>query len=565
MSSRWIPPAAALAASLAVAAPAMGAISSPPAGGHEVTVFPERDFVALDPWTPNAPFRLELVRNGIVMTTADGTAGADGIAEVNHPGGFCWNTFTPDILPGDVLRAVAVDGTGTPILDGAGAPIGDATTTADAKGTSAAQVGSQLVVKGTARTAAGGPLPLGTMEQRIVQPSLLPFVNKRDIRAPGGGNGFSSTLSYDAPGSTNWTATYTGLSQAAIDEALAGDVRILSWMGTNAAGDRLGITIFEAGQFGGPGMGNCPGGARNIVTNPGVINGADLAAGAPDVVFKGAAQPDVTAVSLAVTDGTKTLDVPATVAGGTWTAAVPAADLSTLTDGTLSAAGTYTVAGGTITGTPLSVVKDTVTPDAPTSNPAPGAYEGTQAVVLHTADPDAGIHFTTNGTDPTKSSPTATGQISISSSQTVKAVAIDPAGNRSAVSSLAYTITPKAPATLQLPGTRVVIVQAPARERLALRSLSVRKTVTRKGLRRSGLRLGAQLASGTEVVRVRIYKGTRLITTAWQFPGRSGRYSAHLRSTKIRGLARGKYVIEVTPGTTRQSLGNAVRATFSVR
>src|SRR5439155_9666212 len=104
------------------------------------------------------------------------------------------------------------------------------------------------------------------------------------------------------------TAPNSGLSQAAIDEALAGDVRILSWMGTNAAGDRLGITIFEAGQFGGPGMGNCPAGARNIVTSPGVVNATDVAAGAADVVFKGAAQPDVTAVSLAVTDGTQTLN-----------------------------------------------------------------------------------------------------------------------------------------------------------------------------------------------------------------------------------------------------------------
>ena len=48
---------------------------------------------------------VEVVRGGIVVGTASGlvpqddpkTAGFDGLVEVNHPGGGCWEGVTPDI------------------------------------------------------------------------------------------------------------------------------------------------------------------------------------------------------------------------------------------------------------------------------------------------------------------------------------------------------------------------------------------------------------------------------------------------------------------------------------
>jgi hypothetical protein len=559
MLPRWIPIAAALAASLAVEAPALAAISSPPAFPREVTVFPERDFVVVDLWPANQPVRVEVLRNGVVIGTATATTGADGLAEINHPGGFCWTGFTPDILPGDSVRALELDGAGALMLDGAGQPIGDMTQSSLITAQPAAQVGSQVVIHGTARTPAGGQLPLGSMEQRIVNPALVGLVGRRDIRAPGNG-----TLAYDGPASTNWTATYSGLSGQTAAAAVGGETRILSWMAA-PGGNRSGITIFEAATLGGPGFGGCPLGAANAVTAPGVLNATSLAAGATDVVFTGASQPDATGVDVSITDGTTTITKAATMAAGSWTAAVPVSELGTLADGALTASGAFAVAGGTVAGTTLGVVKDTVLPDAPTANPAPGTYEGTQSVVLHSADPDAAIHYTTNGTEPTPASPVTKGQLSVTSTQTVKALAVDPSGNRSAITALGYTITPKPPVRIETPGARVVVVEKPSRTVLSLQGLSMRKSVTRKGLRRSGLRVGAQLAPGTEVLRVRVYKGRRLITTAYQFPGRSGRYSVRLKSKPVLALKPGNYVIEVAPGTSRQNLGNAARAAFLVR
>jgi large repetitive protein len=564
MSRRTLTLALAIAASLAAESPALAAISSPPAFPREITVFPERDFAVVDLWPANQDFRMDVLRNGVVIGTAFGTTDAGGLAEVNHPGGFCWTGFTPDILPGDTVQAVMLDSAGNPQLDGAGQPIGDATRSALLSAQPAAKVLNQLVIHGTARTPAGGQIPLGSLEQRIIAPDLVGLLGKRDIRAPGGGNGFTSTLSYDAAGSTSWTATYSGLSGAAMDAAAAGETRIMSWMATNAAGDRIGLTIFEAATLGGPGFGGCPLGASNAVVSPGVLNATTLAAGAPDVVFSGATQPDATGVDVTISDGSATVTRAATVTAGSWTAAVPAAELAGLADGTLTASGSYAVPGGTVTGSNLSVAKDTVLPDAPTANLGPGGYEGPQAIVLSSPDPDAQIHYTTNGSEPTPASPVTRGQLSVTSSQTIKAVAVDPAGNRSAVSSLGYAITPKSPLRIETPGKQLIVVQKPARTVLALRALSARKTITRSGLRRSGLRLGAELAKGTEVLRVRVYRGKRLITTAFRFPPRSGRYRVRLTTKKVKALAAGSYVLEVTPGTSRQNLGDPARATFRV-
>jgi hypothetical protein len=564
MSRHKLALALAIAAALAAESPALAAISSPPAFPREITVFPERDFAVVDLWPAHQDFRMDVLRNGVIIGTAFGTTDADGLAEVNHPGGFCWSAFTPDILPGDTVQAIMLDSAGNPQLDGAGQPIGDATRSALVTAQPAQQVLNQLVIHGTAQSPAGGPIPLGSLEQRIIQPSLVALVGKRDIRAPGGGNGFTSTLSYDAPGSTSWTATYSGLSNEAMDAAAAGETRIMSWMAANAAGDRIGLTIFEAATLGGPGFGGCPLGASNAVVSPGVLNATTLAAGAADVVFSGATQPDATGVDLTISDGANTVTRAATVTAGSWRAAVPAAELAGLAEGTLTASGSYAVPGGAVTGSNLSVVKDTVLPDAPTANPAPGSYEGPQSIVLTSPDPDAQIHYTTNGSDPTPASPVTRGQLSVTSSQTIKAIAVDPAGNRSGVSALAYAITPKSPLRIETAGRQVVVVQRPGRTVPALRALSARRTITRSGLRRNGLRVGAELAKGTEVLRVRVYRGKRLITTAFRFPARSGRYSVRLKTKKVKALAPGSYVLEVTPGTSRQNLGDPARATFRV-
>ncbi len=104
---------------------------------------------------------------------------------------------------------------------------------------------------------------------------------------------------------------------------------------------------------------------------------------------------------------------------------------------------------------PWSVTIDNTAPTTPTASPAAGTHTGTQLVTLKSTDnsgntPD--IYYTKNGSTPnnTGNGTLYTGAFSVSSSETIKAVAYDQAGNESTdnpgnatggILTAAYTIT----------------------------------------------------------------------------------------------------------------------------
>jgi hypothetical protein len=90
---------------------------------------------------------------------------------------------------------------------------------------------------------------------------------------------------------------------------------------------------------------------------------------------------------------------------------------------------------------PTAVAADTTPPPAPEATPPAGTYSTPQSVSL-ASEPEAVIHFTTDGSDPTTASPAYVEPIAVSSSQTIKALAVDAAGNQSAVASHEYSIIP---------------------------------------------------------------------------------------------------------------------------
>ena len=78
---------------------------------------------------------------------------------------------------------------------------------------------------------------------------------------------------------------------------------------------------------------------------------------------------------------------------------------------------------------------------AVTFSPAGGTYSSAQSVKLSDTDTSAKIYFTTNGSNPSASSAHYTGSITVSTSETIKAIAIDPSLNDSDVASATYAIT----------------------------------------------------------------------------------------------------------------------------
>lgn len=76
----------------------------------------------------------------------------------------------------------------------------------------------------------------------------------------------------------------------------------------------------------------------------------------------------------------------------------------------------------------------------PTFSPVAGTYVTAQTVAIVSATSGASIFFTTDGTTPTISSTLYTGAITVSASETVKAIAVKAGFNNSAVGSAAYAI-----------------------------------------------------------------------------------------------------------------------------
>ncbi len=95
----------------------------------------------------------------------------------------------------------------------------------------------------------------------------------------------------------------------------------------------------------------------------------------------------------------------------------------------------------------------TPAPAAPSFSPAPGTYSSVQSISISDASPAAVIYYTTDGSTPTAASPQYSGPISVSSSMTLRALAI--AGTQSsAVTSGSYTIS--------LPASKLAFITQPS-------------------------------------------------------------------------------------------------------
>ena len=103
-------------------------------------------------------------------------------------------------------------------------------------------------------------------------------------------------------------------------------------------------------------------------------------------------------------------------------------------------------ATGTYTITPAKVA-------TPTFDPAAGTYAAAQSVTIACATAGATIYYTTDGTDPTTSSTVYAAAVSISTTTTIKALAVKDGMENSEVASATYTI---------IPSVQVAMVSVPA-------------------------------------------------------------------------------------------------------
>src|SRR3954453_14917260 len=144
--------------------PASAAVtpSEPPTPGppvHQIISFPERDFVSATGYKQGVAAIVTIKRYNTATKKLDviakseptlpqddpDTTEFDGLVEINHPGGGCWTTITPDIRAGDKVQVT--QGTG------ASAVSDDTTTTAYVKAGKPAQLNANtVVIHGTAQS-----------------------------------------------------------------------------------------------------------------------------------------------------------------------------------------------------------------------------------------------------------------------------------------------------------------------------------------------------------------------------------------------------------------------------
>ena len=401
------------------------------------------------------------------------------------------------------------------------------------------------------------------------------------------GTGQPYTIDYDGPAGGGWTATFTGLSAADVSRALsAKDARGVVIPAPSE------LTIAQNPAVRGPQAPCSAPLTTNAVTasSPRAVN---LAHAGEDLVLTGVAH-DALAVAVTLDDedpatpaisAVATLSTPAGAQAGR--PPCPPARSPGCATAPSSASARFTTGSGTITGTPLPVVKDLSAPDAPTATPGPsgGPFAGPQAVGLADTDPGAAMHWTRDGSPPTAASPVLApgATIAVSASQTIRAIAIDAAGNGSPAAVFAYTITapsaapvpigpagpPLAPAPaiigaipLLLPSPPVVEVRG-----TRIRALPTVRTVGVRVLGDRALRVAVRTDGAARVVRLRIFRaqdgraaGAPRAVFTIRHAGAGGLYAVTLRGDTMRRLAAGRYLMEARAGVTADRLGPVVRA-----
>jgi len=305
-----------------------------------------------------------------------------------------------------------------------------------------------------------------------------------------------------------------------------------------------------------------------------------------DLVLSGVAV-GATDVMVTLDDGDRTtpaITVPATLSapdgGQAFTATISGADLQGLSDGTLTASATYTVGGTDISGRDLTLLKDTVAPPAPTATPGTGTYASAQSVAIEDADATAALHWTAGPTAPTADSATYRNPILVTATQTIRALAVDRAGNESPVSAFALTIvppvaaaTPAAPAVAATASPAAAVAGVTAQSVLRVRSLALPARIRAARLRSGGLRLSVRVPADAVVVRVTLYRASRAgkptgrpVATVFRLaPGSDAVMRLTLRDRALlRTLRPGRYVAVVAAGRSRTALGVASAKPFTV-
>jgi hypothetical protein len=572
--------------------------------GRSMLVFHDIDFVAALGYRAGDPMRIELFRGdhriGATAGPAQDTPDGGGL-EVNHgvdgtaAAWDCWLGTTPDLQPYD--RIVVTDPAGRDEL-----LVDDLRLT---QGPTLREDGS-LTLEGHARLADGTPVPIAALhgEARLSEPRVraeTTNVERIPVEESGSDDAFRVVYTHRNPGAYTLVKPGGTPSQAHTNLLLGADEHAVGYGHTEPLPPETQMADF--GGTHGPAAGCeqlAPAAAPDAITSRDdeVVNRSS-----GDLELSGTASAATTAVQVTLDDSDPATEAivldtvpehapgaPADAEQG-WSVEVPREVLERLADGTLVATPAFTGAGP-ITARTVSIAKDTVVPQAPTADPAPGTHVGPQTVTL-AGEAGARVHVTQDGTAASAASPRRTA-VEVDSSRTLRAVAVDAAGNESSEAVLEYVIVDPRPAPVdsappaveppvvwvETPGLQPVppTLPAPAPKPLtrpaAAGSQPLRATRVTVGSRqrlrtvsRRGLTARVVAPSGTRLVEIAVYRvqGTRRALVGRRtLGGVAGVNLVGLRPQALRRARSGRYEVVVRVGRRSGALGPATRVALRI-
>jgi Chitobiase/beta-hexosaminidase C-terminal domain len=406
--------------------PADAAVTDP----HTVVVLKNDSIVEVEGLAAGEAISVEVRRNGVLVGSVAGNASdPGGTFIINHD--LCWDNFTPEILPGDVVTVATAS-----------------SAVADTVRVRNVHVRQGPVLSGTRFTIRGvvrGPrIPVGQLQVEARTNDPIRF---RPL-APGTEDGVTGTIRYDRATGGAFTATFTGLNREQRQAVPNfGEFFVSHVAGTSADGEPKEVTMASEGSpVPGPGCSVDAPLGRHAVTNVSmpVVNQNNVTR---SLTVRGTSM-DATQVSVQLRDGDGTVVTGAATtnrAAGRqrWEATFASRRLRALS-GTVRVAGTYTVDGVRIGGSTMTMLKDLVAPRRPSASPRGGTYRRAQSVRLR-SQPGTTIRYTL-GRGRQAAPRARTGSlyrgrpVRITASQVLKAVAVDRAGNVSRVLRQRYRI-----------------------------------------------------------------------------------------------------------------------------
>ena len=362
------------------------------------------------------------------------------------------------VAPGDTNSAVAsaaytitsLPVVATPTISPGGGSYGYAQTVTLSDSTSGATIyyTTDGTMPSTSSSQYSGPLTVSATE-----------TVKAIAAAPGDANSGIASASYTINVSLPTVATptfspaggsYTSAQSVAISDATSGATIYYTTNGTTPTTSSTqysgGVTVSSTETL--QAIAVAPGDANSTVASAGyTITRSQPAASTPTFLPAGGAY--TSAQSVVLSDATSGATIYYTTDGTSPTASSTkyTGPITVSSTETLQAIATATgYAGSAVGSAAYTIAASLPTVPTPAFSPAAGSYNSAQSVTISDASSSATIYYTTNGTTPNTSSTVYAGPITVSSTQTLQAIAV--ATGDSAIAAAAYTITSVQPGFL---------------------------------------------------------------------------------------------------------------------